>query len=182
MLFTDTMALASTPRQLFDLVLARCVRGACCTDIFRLDGLSWTQFMRVNALAVERISNVVSDTSTPCFCIPAFVLKHPDRPAEEVSFAICSFPRHRSFIIVSTNMFWRIFGVGAETMRLILQCTPTPTVPLVNVLEPFVPPWALNQGAGGGANESEASMSEKFVNELVNKRRRELGMAALSTS
>lgn len=186
MIFTDTLAFASTPRQLFDLVLARCFRGACCTELHRLDGLSWTQFMQVYALVSERIENVIGLTGTPCLCVPTFIMQHPDKPDQEATYAICSFPRQRAFVIVSTDMFWRVFGTGAETMRLILECTPTPTVPVVGALVPFAGMWNISQETactqGVYVNSWSMPSPDSFVHELVNARRKELGLPELSTS
>lgn len=83
--------------------------------------------MMVCALVAERLENVTSLTGSPCLCVPKFVMGHPDKPDQEATYAICAFPRQRAFVVVSTSMFWCVFGAGATEMQLILQSTPTPT-------------------------------------------------------
>jgi len=186
MLFDDVLSRASSPRELFDLLLALCFRGTCCTELHRLDGCSWQQFMVVHALACERIQNVPSETATPCLCVPLFVLQHPQKIGSGTFYAICAFPRHKSFFIVNTNMVYNVFGAGAETMKLILGCTPVPSISMVNIRESFVGMW--NYNCTDLVNnvqlvcENLEPMPESFVHELVNARRRELGLQELSTS
>tara|TARA_B110000858_G_scaffold87495_1_gene101101 strand:+ start:2652 stop:3389 length:738 start_codon:yes stop_codon:yes gene_type:complete len=179
MIFDDPLALCSSPRDLFDQLLARCVRAACVNDVTRLNKeLSWLQFMQIHAIAV----NAMGDAATPairCLVIPEFVFSHPDRPTEETRYAIFSLPTYQSFVIVSSKTSWRAFGKGADNLLMMITCTPSPCFAMVNTDQEFSFP--------NGAHSNQTALifamsSESFVNLMVNARRRALGMHELETS
>ncbi|MDA9633317.1 hypothetical protein N9S81_00090 [bacterium] len=135
MIFTDPLADASSPNELFDLILARCFRGACCTEACRLDGFSWYKFFQVHILVLEQIQRCPADKDAPCLYIRNFSLQHPDNlfANADKRYAVLSLPRHQVTVVVCTDMSWWLFGAGAETMKLILQSTPMPTVPVIDL-------------------------------------------------
>lgn len=177
MIFDDPLALCSSPRDLFDTLLARCVRAACVNDVTRLNKeLSWLQFMQIHSIALNTMNDAVA-SGIPCFVIPEFVLAHPDRPTEDTRYAVFSLPTHESFVIVSTKMSWRCFGRGADTLVMMIKCTPSPCFAMVNADQGFSFP------STGHFNQIAllfAMSSQSFVHAMVNARRRELGMQELA--
>lgn len=179
MIFDDPLELCSSPRDLFDTLLARCVRAACVNDVTRLNKeLSWIQFMQIHSIALNTM-DYAATSGIPCFVIPEFVLAHPDRPIEDTRYAIFSLPSHESFVIVSTKMSWKCFGRGADTLTMMIKCTPSPCFAIVNADQEFSFPSIghLNQIA-----LLFAMSSQSFVHAMVNARKRELGMQELAAT
>lgn len=173
MIFDDPLALCSSPRDLFDTLLARCVRAACVNEVTRLNKeLSWLQFMQIHSIALKALDDAAT-SAIPCFVIPEFVLAHPDRPMEDTRYAVFSVPTLESFVIVSTKLSWRCFGRGADTLLMIIKCTPSPCFAMVNTEQEFSFP---NTGHFNQIALIFAMSSQSFVHAMVNARRRELGM------
>jgi len=176
MIFDDPLELCSSPRDLFDTLLAQCVRGACVNDVTRLNKeLSWVQFMQIHYIALCAMDHDTSVIS--CFVIPEFVLTHPDRPMEDTRYAVFSLPTYESFVIVSTKLTWKCFGKGAESLLMMIKCTPSPCFTMVNTDQAFSFP---NTGNFNQIALLFAMSSPSFVHAMVNARRRELGMQELA--
>lgn len=137
MIFLDTLDSASSPRELFDELLARCVRASCVTEITNIkSGVSWRQFMKLHAAALTKIKGV-SQLIVPCLTMPSFVLRHLDDPEDDTKYAVFSLPRNQSFVIVSSSMSWKCFGRGSDELSLMIQCTPSPSFSMASPFDPY---------------------------------------------